>query len=72
MAGMFGGAKTPPPPKPIRQPVESDPDVLAASRRARESALRRSGRLSTMLTDSTQGTGGIGELIGSSGQNLGA
>ena len=72
MAGMFGKPKMPPPPKVVRQPVETDPEVLAAARRSRESALRRNGRLSTMLTDSTQATGGIGELIGSSGERLGA
>jgi hypothetical protein len=72
MAGLFGGSKMPPPPKAVRQPVESDPDVLAAARRSREGALRRTGRLSTMLTEGTQGVGGIGELIGSSGERLGA
>ena len=72
MAGMFGKAKTPPPPKPVRQPVETDPEVLAAARRTREGALRRTGRLSTMLTEGSQMAGGIGELIGSSGERLGA
>ena len=67
MAGLFGGkVKTPPPPKPVRQPVETDPEVRAAAMRTRESALRRSGRLSTMLTDATD------DLVGSSGERLGA
>ena len=69
MSGLFGGGKvkTPPPPKPVRMPVETDPDVLAAGRRAREDALRRDGRLSTILTDQNR------ETVGSSSrQKLGA
>jgi hypothetical protein len=76
MAGLFGGkAKTPPPPRPVRQPVETDPEIQAAARRTREGALRRTGRLSTMLTSNTQGTAGVGiekAMIASSGQKLGA
>ena len=61
MAGLFGGkAKTPPPPKPQRMPVETDPNVQAAAMRTREDAMRRSGRLSTILTDQTGDvTGGV-------------
>lgn len=51
-------------PKPVRMPVESDPEVIAAGQRTRENALRRSGRLSTIMTDQT--------ASGSSGQKLGA
>lgn len=51
-------------PKPVRMPTETDPDVLAASQRTRERSMRRKGRLSTILTDSTS-------AIGSSGQKLG-
>lgn len=58
MSGLFGKPKTPPPPKPVRMPVEQDPDVLAAQRRVQESALRRQGRLSTILTDSNQAAAG--------------
>lgn len=65
MSGLFRGPKLPPPPKPVRMPTETDPDVLAAGRRAREGALRRTGRLSTIMTDQTQ------ETTGSSGQKLG-
>jgi hypothetical protein len=69
MAGLFGGkAKTPAPPRPVRQPVETDPEVLAAARRTRESATRRSGFMSTLLTDQNAGDA----LIGSSGERLGA
>jgi hypothetical protein len=47
-------------------PTETDPSIDAAAQRMRENALRRSGRLSTILTDQTQ------ETTGSSGQKLGA
>jgi hypothetical protein len=47
-------------------PTETDPEVRAAGIRARENALRRSGRLSTIMTDQTR------ETTGSSGQKLGA
>jgi hypothetical protein len=64
MAGLFGGkTKMPPPPKPVRQPVETDPSVRAAAMRTRESALRRQGRLSTMLTDMAS------NVVGSSAPN---
>jgi hypothetical protein len=53
-------------PKPVRMPFETDPEVQAASQRTRENALRRRGRLSTILTDQTKSTSG------SSGQKLGA
>jgi hypothetical protein len=66
MASLFSGPKLPPPPKTVRMPTEMDPEVRAAGLRARESAMRRTGRLSTIMTDQTQ------ETTGSSGQKLGA
>ena len=67
MKALFGGSpKAPPPPKPVRMPTPTDPDVEAASKRTRQRALDRKGRLSTILTDQTQST------VGSSGQKLGA
>jgi hypothetical protein len=66
MGGLFKTPKPPPAPKPVRMPNATDPEVEAAGRRAREGALRRSGRLSTIMTDQTQAT------TGSSGQKLGA
>jgi hypothetical protein len=65
MASLFSSPKLPPPPKPVRMPNETDPEVHAAGMRARENALRRSGRLSTIMTDQTR------ETTGSSGQKLG-
>lgn len=59
MAGLFGGkAKTPPPPRPVRQPTPDDPAMQAAAMRARADTLNRTGRLSTILTDQTQQTVG--------------
>jgi hypothetical protein len=66
MKNLFGTPKMPEPPKPTRMPTATDPDVEAASRRTRESALKRKGRLSTILTDQTS------SVVGSSGQKLGA
>jgi hypothetical protein len=65
--GSLFSPKVPKPQTPAvkRMPSESDPNVLAAAERTRETALRRRGRLSTILTDQTQS-------IGSSGQKLGA
>lgn len=54
------------PPKPVRMPTATDPDIEAASKRTRERALNRKGRLSTILTDQTS------SVVGSSGQKLGA
>jgi hypothetical protein len=63
MAGLFGGDKPSPSmmqnpinlllpkPRPVRMPVDSDPSVLGAAERLRESALKRTGRRSTILTD---------------------
>ena len=48
----------PEPPKPTRMPVETDPDVIAAGMRTREAALKRKGRLSTILTDTLKDVGG--------------
>lgn len=66
MAGLFGGkSKMPPPPRAQRMPTEADPSIQAAAMRQRESALRRSGRLSTVLTDQTQ------DVVGAGGETLG-
>jgi hypothetical protein len=49
---MFSpNVKTPELPKPVRMATATDPDILAAGARARETALKRKGRLSTLLTD---------------------
>ena len=71
MGGLFSKPKIPkieppPAPKSVRMPVETDPEVTAATQRTRQSAMRRQGRLSTILTDQTRAT------TGSSGQKLGA
>lgn len=66
MTSLFKGPKAPEPPKPTRMPTQTDPEVEAASKRTRASALNRKGRLSTILTDQTSST------VGSSGQKLGA
>jgi hypothetical protein len=55
-----------PVPKVARMPVETDPSALAAAQRTRASALRRRGRQSTIMTDMG------GDMVGSSGQSLGA
>jgi hypothetical protein len=52
-----------PTPRPVRMPTETDPDMLAAAQRTRRSALRRRGRLSTIMTDQDQ-TGSSGETLG--------
>lgn len=51
----------------VRMPVESDTDLLAAAERTRARAMRRKGRLSTILTDRTTQAS-----TGSSGTKLGA
>jgi hypothetical protein len=66
MASLFAKPKLPPQPRPVRMPTAMDPEITAASQRAREGALRRTGRLSTIMTDQTR------ETTGSSGQTLGA
>ena len=48
-----------------RMPVMSDPSIMAAGQRTREAAMKRKGRLSTILTDNLRD-------IGSSGIKLGA
>jgi hypothetical protein len=50
--------KMPDPPAPTRMPTIADPDVQAAGLRTREAALKRKGRLSTILTDQTSATVG--------------
>jgi len=66
MSGLFGGggSKPPPPPKVVRMPVASDASVLAARERARQQALRRSGRLSTILSDPLKSVSGSNGTIG--------
>jgi hypothetical protein len=65
MSGLFGGgSKAPPPPKVVRMPVEGDATVLAAQERARQEARRRSGRLSTILSDSLQSASGSTGRLG--------
>lgn len=54
------------PPRVVRMPTETDPDILAAQQRTRQAAMRRTGRQSTILTDNTRDT------VGSSGRALGA
>ena len=60
MAKLIGGKAPPMPeaPKATRMPVESDPDVLAAGARAREAAMKRTGRQSTILTDNLKNVAG--------------
>ena len=65
MSGLFGGGSKPPPPKVVRMPVVSDTTVQAARGRARQQALRRSGRLSTILSDSLQSVSGSSQKLGS-------
>lgn len=64
MSGLFGGGNKPPAPKVVRMPVASDASVLAARERARQQALRRSGRLSTILSDSLQSASGSNQKFG--------
>ena len=67
MSGLFGGSMPKvQQPKPIRMPVETDAEVIAAGQRTRANAMRRQGRLSTIMTDQTAST------VGSSGAKLGA
>jgi hypothetical protein len=61
MSGLFGGgAKTPPAPKPVRQPTPDDAAMRAAAIHAREAAMGRSGRMATILTSQTKQTVGAG------------
>ena len=66
MGNLFGGgSKLPPPPPVVRMPSATDPSVLAAGERARLAAQRRTGRLSTILSDGLQAaTGSSGKLGG--------
>lgn len=70
MGGLFGGGKQAAPqplptPKPVRMPHEQDTALLDAAKRTREAMLRRTGRLSTILTDNLK------DSVGSSGRALG-
>ena len=69
MAGLFSRPQQQPlpEPKPVRMPSITDPDILAAAQRTRKAAMKRTGRLSTILTENT-----AGRVIGSSGRSLGA
>lgn len=64
MAGLFGGTPaSPPAPKPTRMPVQDNAALAAARRRAEAASRRRSGRLSTVLTDALRSiTGSVGKL----------
>jgi hypothetical protein len=66
MAGLFSSPKVkmPPPPKPTRMPVETDPSIVEAGKRARA---RAGSRFATIMTDSLRQTAGT-----SSRQKLGA
>lgn len=88
MGGMFsqpkpsgGGATTivqnpaAPAVKPVRMPTMDDPTVVAAADRARSAALKRKGRLSTIMSDRTKSVGNPAPVAagnGSSGRSLGA
>ena len=58
-------------PRPVRLPTQDDPEALAASRRARQAAAQRRGRLSTILSDGAQANPEKA-MTGSSGVKLGA
>jgi len=65
MSGLFGGGGSKPePPKVVRMPVVNDPTVQAAAQRARSSAGRRSGRLSTILSNPLRSVNGSRGLLG--------
>jgi len=66
MSSLFSGPKPPPVPAVRRMPTATDPSVLAAGQRTRAAALRRGGRLNTILTNQSQ------DISGSSGMKLGA
>lgn len=73
MSSLFSSPKMPDmpaAPKPVRMPTETDPNIVEAGLRTRRSAMQRSGRLSTILSDNLGG--GQGSSIGSSGKYLGA
>jgi len=55
-----------PEPRVVRMPTETDPSVLAAAQRTRDAAMKRRGRMSTIMTDNAQ------DMVGSSGMKLGA
>lgn len=57
-----------PEPRPTRLPSDIDPVVQDAAKRTRASAMRRSGRRSTILT---QGLGDDTNVVGSGGKYLG-
>jgi hypothetical protein len=64
MGSLFSSPKPPPPPPAVRMPTATDPSVLAAGRRARAEAYKRTGRLSTILSDSLQSTTGSSGKLG--------
>lgn len=69
MAGLFGGSKVqaPPTPKPVRMPTLQDPNAAKAKAQRLELIRRRRGRQSTIMTSDPSG-----DMVGSSGQSLGA
>lgn len=78
MSKMFGGAPKAAPvtipkpklPAPVRMPTPTDPAMEDAAQRSRVIAMKRKGRMSTILTD--QMSGNAGGSMGSSGTKLGA
>lgn len=81
MAGLFGGDSPQPAPqnsmmvlprpRPVRMPTPNDASIVNAAQRAREMALKRTGRMSTILTDQFRGQTGMGSGL-SPGSALGA
>jgi hypothetical protein len=57
-------AHKPPDPKPVRMPVASDPAILAARARAIETAKKRGGRESTILSDALRSVNGSAGQLG--------
>jgi hypothetical protein len=58
MSALFSGPpKPPPPPPPQPMPDFADPAILAAARRRQLEAATRSGRASTMLTNTDDYSG---------------
>lgn len=52
MSSLFGSSKPAPAPAKTVMPDEEDPSVLSARRKVYETAAARSGRASTILSDS--------------------
>ena len=56
MGGMFSAPKAPIVPPPAPMPTPDDNAVMAAKKKAQAAASTRTGRASTILTDSNSGT----------------